>query len=350
MFPDSRRPRRLAIVISPIETNAISMRSVVRGRDDRLDLGDRRCGRHGDRHDVVDEQGRRGDQSEDRQRGWSARRRTRRHRWDTRDRPGGRDRDDGEEDRDRDRDLDSTGASRRRRRGRGPGGSPPSRRRRTRSASELKMASAFVLDSRSSRSASLASGRPKTTPRTRAKARPSGGPRLGRCLSRDELARAGVSEVRGVRPLDPHATITGLSTGERPTAADHLGSTLTPWSADRGRALAGRRFLAGLGYRHVHTVPPRHAGHRACSPQAAQRSLNDLLVHVSRLRHAARRYGTSATSTFGQPEEGLADPSGVVVVQELLDPVARHVLGEQHDHDRRLRPNVAASSRYRTSG
>ena len=27
MFPDSRRPRRLAIVISPIETNAISMRT-----------------------------------------------------------------------------------------------------------------------------------------------------------------------------------------------------------------------------------------------------------------------------------------------------------------------------------
>ena len=88
-------------------------------------------------------------------------------------------------------------------------------------ASELKMASALVLDSRSSRSASLDEWPAENDAANTREGAPGGGPRLGRCLSRDELAGAGIAEVRGVRPLDPHATVTGLSTGERPTAADH---------------------------------------------------------------------------------------------------------------------------------
>ena len=62
---------------------------VVGGRDDRLDLGDRGRRRDRDRHDVVDEQGGRGDQPEDAARGWSWPRCTRRRRSGRRGRPGG---------------------------------------------------------------------------------------------------------------------------------------------------------------------------------------------------------------------------------------------------------------------
>ena len=89
MLPDSRRPRRLAIVISEIDDEGDLDPEVVGGRDDRLDLGDRRGGgdRHG--HHVVDQQRRRGDQPEDRGEVGPAPRRRRRRRSGRRGRPGG---------------------------------------------------------------------------------------------------------------------------------------------------------------------------------------------------------------------------------------------------------------------
>ena len=106
MLPDSRRPRRLATVMSAIEMKAICDPDVVGGRDDRLDLGDRRGRRDGHRHDVVDEQRRRSDEPEER--------RQIRPGHDVRAaavRVGAadlavRDRDDGQQDGDGDRDLD----------------------------------------------------------------------------------------------------------------------------------------------------------------------------------------------------------------------------------------------------
>ena len=75
-------------------------------------------------------------------------------------------------------------------------------------ASELKMASAFFLDSRSPISSSVASGRPMRARRATARARPSGvvGAIAAGLGGQDALA--GVPEVRGVRPLDADAPVT----------------------------------------------------------------------------------------------------------------------------------------------
>ena len=123
-----------------------------------------------DRHHVVDEQGGRRDQPEDRREVGP--------RDDVRAaavRVGAADlavrqRDDGQQDRDRDRDLDRQEQGAGARRARGPAGSPRSRRRDELIASELKIASAFFLFSRSPISSSFDRGRPNTIARTRARA------------------------------------------------------------------------------------------------------------------------------------------------------------------------------------
>ena len=66
MFPDSRRPRRLAIVISAIDVRQIATRTRVEVGRDRDELLHRRRRRHRDRHHVVDQQGRRRDEAEQR--------------------------------------------------------------------------------------------------------------------------------------------------------------------------------------------------------------------------------------------------------------------------------------------
>ena len=84
-------------------------------------------------------------------------------------------------------------------------------------ASELKMARAFFLVSRSSMSWALDSGLPKTKARTRAMRRPR--------AVRGALAAAlatmtpgpGVAEVGGVRPIDHDAPVAELATVERRT-------------------------------------------------------------------------------------------------------------------------------------
>ena len=130
MLPDSRRPRRLPIVISAIATTPIIDPLVEELRDGRGDLLDGRRRRDGDRHDVVDEQRRRPRRAtpagpkfalRDGVRAAAGRvgaadlavaetrRRSSRHG-------------------DRDADREAVGEARRRRRGSGPAGSPRSRR------------------------------------------------------------------------------------------------------------------------------------------------------------------------------------------------------------------------------
>ena len=97
---------------------------VIGGRNHRLDLGDRRCRGDGDRHDVVDQQGRRRDQPEDRRQVGPGD--------DVRASPVGigtadlpiRDGHHRQEDRDRDGRPRPTAAGRLRRPGPGPAGSP----------------------------------------------------------------------------------------------------------------------------------------------------------------------------------------------------------------------------------
>ena len=177
--------------------------------------------RDGYGHDVVDEQGRGGDQPEDR--------REVRARDDIGAAAVGvraadlpvRHGHDGEEDRDRDRRPGSTGAWRRRRR--------RCRTRRISSvayadelmASELKMARAFFFDRRSPISSSFASGRPKTTWRTRASGPPGRRPRHRGRLSRDQRPGSRIAEVRGVRALDADTAVAGLAALELLAPADH---------------------------------------------------------------------------------------------------------------------------------
>ena len=66
MLPDSRRPRRLAMVISEIDTNA-DLDAHRRRRAGMTDWiwATADGGRDRDRHDVVDQQGGRRDQADD---------------------------------------------------------------------------------------------------------------------------------------------------------------------------------------------------------------------------------------------------------------------------------------------
>ena len=194
---------------------------VVGRREDRLDLGDRRRGRDGDGHDVVDQQRRGGDQPEDRREV----------------RPGDdvgpaavrigptdlavRHRDDRQQERDRDRRPGSTGAARPRRRRAGPAGSPRSRRPTSEIASELKIASAFFFERRSSDLLLVRQRPPEDDGPEPGEGATASRPRDGRRLARDQLARAGVAEVRGMRPFDANPPVARLSALERPPSPDH---------------------------------------------------------------------------------------------------------------------------------
>ena len=193
---------------------------VVCRREDRLDLGDRGSRRDGDGHDVVDQECRGGDEPEDR----------------GEVRPGDdvrpaavrigatdlavRDRDDRQEQRDRDRYLDrhEQGASagddqdpqdllgRIGRRGDGV-------RAEDRERLLLREALLHLL---------LVRQRPPEDDGTEpGEGATASGPR-DRCrLARDQLVRAGVAEVRGVRPIDADPPVARLSALERPPSADH---------------------------------------------------------------------------------------------------------------------------------
>ena len=72
--------------------------------------------------------------------------------------------------------------------------------------------------------------------------------RAGRFLGR-QVARAGVAEVRRVRPLDADAPVTGLATLERATAADHgrpSGADTQPIGETHRQARGAHRRADGL--------------------------------------------------------------------------------------------------------
>ena len=143
-------------------------------------------------------------------------------------------------------------------------------------ASELKIASAFFLLSRSSISASLARGRPKTMRASTCERTPGRGARERRGFSRDELAGSGVSEIRRVGTLDPDALVARLAPGQRTTTTDHRRAVLR---ATGRRALgdADRRRSAracGTSIRcHAGRPawPSRRARHRSTIAQHSPR-------------------------------------------------------------------------------
>ena len=136
---------------------------------------------------------------------------------------------------------------------------------------------------------------------------------------------AGGSEIAPAAPADrrPGSSSDAGGPGQNRTAtaegegftdpwAHHLPNRPTPMTPPRTDRNAGRR--AG---RLSCQTPPRGRMGRARQPDP-QRS---------------RRYGTFATTTFGRPEQPVPDPPPVVVVEQVLPPVARHVLREQdHEH------------------
>ena len=223
MLPDSRRPRRLAIVISEIERKAISIRMSYAPGPDRLDLGDGRGRRHGDGHDVVDQQRGGGDQPEDG--------RQVRARHDVRAaaaRIGATDlpvrhRHDGQQDRDRDRDLDRQ--------------EHRARARQQQDAQDLlgrvgRRADRIGAEDRERLGLAQALGdllfrrqRPPEHDPAHAREEPARrcqgdvGGRLG-----DERVRPHVPEERCVRTLDAHAPIRRLATPQGAPSSDHMDS------------------------------------------------------------------------------------------------------------------------------
>ena len=199
--------------MSAIETNAIDDPVVVRRRDDRLDLGDRRGRRHRDRHDVVDEQRRGGDEPEDRREvGPGHDVRAAAVRVGPADLPV-RHRHDGQQDGDRDRHLDRQQHRRRAAEDQDPQdllGRVGRRRDRVRAedGERLLLVEALV-------DLGLAGERTPEDDRRarRANARPVRVRGIEAASRATELARPGVAEVRGVRSLDPDAPVAGLAAG-----------------------------------------------------------------------------------------------------------------------------------------
>ena len=301
---------------------------VVRGRDDRLDLRDRRGRRDRHGHDVVDEQRRGGDQPEDRR---EVRARDDVRATTVRVRPADlpvRHRDHGQQDRDRDRRPGSRGAGR---------AAPATIRTRRISsvayadelmASELKIARAFFLDRRSPISSSFASGRPKTTWRMRATARPGRRPRYSRPLRARPARRARRSG----------------STGECGR------STRTRRSPDL-RPLSCRRppITGGLPDSRSMTPQPSRRGpmRRLTAPATALDRCNSKLTPAAwawaRPRAAARSAASRPVSwtTLARPDDDELDRD--------IDLAERHVERIRLGIGRGLRPDFMHVSNVRGS-
>lgn len=154
---------------------------------------------------------------------------------------------------------------------------------------------------------------------------------MGRRLTRDELTGACVSEVRSVGPLDADASVARFTSCEWSTAADHVGVAL-PATGGRALASAGRDRPAVVDGTPIRCHVPWPAVRPCPSPTrstVAQYSFWAAPWHSSR----GTPIGHLRDEDIRQAEDRLPDPPGVVVVEELLDPVARQVLGEQDDHD-----------------
>ena len=130
-------------------------------------------------------------------------------------------------------------------------------------ASELKIASAFFFDRRSSNSSSFDNGRPKTTARNRASARPH--PFVGRTPPHwRPSVGAGIPEERGVRPLDADPAVARLSALERLPTPDH--GSVSDLAMTGGRSLGpmtrltGSRWLTPEAERDARGLCPDSAG------------------------------------------------------------------------------------------
>ena len=289
MLPDSRRPAEVGDRDQRDDADRDLDLHRVELRHDRHDLADRRRGRHRDRHHVVDQEGGRGDQPEqraevllrDRVRAAAARVRPADLAVRESRRPPA-----GPRSRSRRRPRTTSAVA------------PAAARTRMIScvayadeliASELKIASAFFFESRSPASSSLASGRPIATPRTRAHAPPDGRSWAG---WPPRFATSGARSARSGRTAEwGRSTRTRRSAGLRPLSGRLPPIIRLPSRA--GRALGSRRSVA---------APP----------------VGDVRDH--RVLAA---------------DERRLQPLGGLVIQQPVPPVPGDVLGQDDDRDRR---------------
>ena len=249
---------------------------VVGRREDRLDLGDRRRGRDGDGHDVVDQERRGGDQPEDRRQvrpgddvGAAA------VRIGATDLAIG-DRDDREKERDGDRDLDRDEQRT------GPGddqdpedllGRVGRRRDRVRAEDrERLLLRETLLDL-----VLVRQWPPEDEGPEPGEGAAATGSRDGRRLAGDQLVGAGIPEERCVRPLDANPPVAGLAALERAPTPDHDPDSTTARGSGRSRGPITRLTGSAGSRRRRKAIPAACAQtapvNAAPSPASRQHSV-----------------------------------------------------------------------------